>query len=254
MTEGLGSLLTFEDHQQFLGRLRRDGTAIYPSARLLRYATTGSRQEPSVQAMVDSVLAGFTQREQRHGQEGAGGAGERVRDPMQAAVGELRERVRLWKLGSAEVGAAVLSSMLQSLVAPSGGAKQEQLAGEELLKAVIKRLKRWDNISPGLLIKALHQGKAKEQAALVSALESVCIEHPQFFCTIPRLLAAMEDEDEGFELVDEDGLREWQASAARREGRGGGSALAPFRQQFAKHVERVLEWLMAAEEDSDEEE
>ena len=26
----LGALLSWEDHQQFIGRLRRDGTAVYP--------------------------------------------------------------------------------------------------------------------------------------------------------------------------------------------------------------------------------
>ena len=37
----LGRKLAWEDHQQFLGRLRRDGTAIYLSNRMLRYAILG---------------------------------------------------------------------------------------------------------------------------------------------------------------------------------------------------------------------
>lgn len=41
LLEDLGKALTYEDHQQFLGRLRRDGTAIFLSADTVRSATLG---------------------------------------------------------------------------------------------------------------------------------------------------------------------------------------------------------------------
>ena len=41
MLDDLGKHLTWEDHQQFLGRLRRDGQAIFMSMRTLRRAAIG---------------------------------------------------------------------------------------------------------------------------------------------------------------------------------------------------------------------
>lgn len=39
----LGNLLSWADHQQFMGRLRRDGLVVYPSYDMLFYAATGHR-------------------------------------------------------------------------------------------------------------------------------------------------------------------------------------------------------------------
>lgn len=41
MDESLGRHLSWEDHQQFLGRLRRDGTAVFLSKHTMRLATLG---------------------------------------------------------------------------------------------------------------------------------------------------------------------------------------------------------------------
>jgi hypothetical protein len=49
LQEDLGRLLAWEDLQQFLGRLRRDGTAIFYSARTLRRAALG----PGAEAVAD---------------------------------------------------------------------------------------------------------------------------------------------------------------------------------------------------------
>jgi len=46
LIDDLGELLSWEDHQQFIGRLRRDGSAVFCSDRTLRAATNGLGPRP----------------------------------------------------------------------------------------------------------------------------------------------------------------------------------------------------------------
>ena len=70
LQEDLGRLLAWEDLQQFLGRLRRDGTAIFYSMRTLRRATLGpgaeeeaDKAETEYQRDVEVAMLGFQDKE-----------------------------------------------------------------------------------------------------------------------------------------------------------------------------------------------
>ncbi|KAG1668607.1 hypothetical protein FOA52_001476 [Chlamydomonas sp. UWO 241] len=262
MCEDLGKVLSWEDHQQFIGRLRRDGTAIYPSLAMLRYATTGvvgtaddaevlrvratrAQHMAAAQAMVASAAAA------------PAGA-----DSTEALVNELRAQRKeggfLEILSRADAASAVLTSVLRSVLAEC----PEAVAGGRapLLKAVAARLKQWGPIRPVAMVKL---AAPRDQTELVCALEALCLE------TVVAAAAPSADGDDGAEAAQaapgpspylpiaqnllkwlydndalgEDGVLAWHASKPQ----------PGVKPEFRKAVQPFVEWLQEAEDDDDDE-
>jgi hypothetical protein len=262
MCEDLGKVLSWEDHQQFIGRLRRDGTAIYPSLAMLRYATTGvsapaddaevlrvratrAQHMTAAQAMVVAAAAA------------ASGGG----DGTEALVTELRSQRKeggsLDILSRSDIAAAPLIACLRSVLAEC----PEAVAGGKaaLLKAAVARLKTWGPIRPVAMMKL---GAPRDQAELINALESLCLE------TVMAAAAPSADGDDGAEAalaapgpspylpiaqnvlkwlydndaLGEDGVLAWHASKPQ----------PGVKPEFRKAVQPFVEWLQEADESDDD--
>lgn len=203
LSPDLAALLSPADHQQLMGRLRRDGAAVYPDYDALRAAVLGlgrrelaARREARQAACrrdVLSVLAPHV---------ASAGAGTAEAAATQAVVAQLRALARPGVFGRHEVAALVLQAALCSLLVPlpelltaqepaggAGGAAGEdeavaaaeataaQLAAapdRELLRAVLGRLKRWGGLQPLELLAGLRLRQPGEQRRLVEALAELC--------------------------------------------------------------------------------
>ncbi|EFJ42340.1 hypothetical protein VOLCADRAFT_97614 [Volvox carteri f. nagariensis] len=221
----LAEHLSWEDHQQFMGRLRRDGTVIYPSMGLLRRAVLGGgrqqwaereggrqeQQRRQVEEVLDRHVAPTT--------EGA------AADATKAATRELLRLVRPGSLSRADVASLVLMYALRDVVRVSAGSGATQLCA-----AALRRLKQWGPLKPLQLLEFLKLNRAAEQRRLVSALEELCMAPAGPDSTaalLPcagRLLQLLAEE----ELVEEEGMAMWceAAAAAALQGPAGMSGAA----------------------------
>ncbi|KXZ54118.1 hypothetical protein GPECTOR_5g22 [Gonium pectorale] len=281
----LGERLSWEDHQQFLGRLRRDGTAVYPSMELLRRAALGGgvrqweqrrrRREDRQRAAVEAVLAPHVAPAATPNSAAAAADGG---DATTAAARELLRLVRPGNFTRSDVGRLVLAAALRDLVAPApplaGDAATADAAAaavaeapeRELGVAAVKRLQRWGRTSPVGILERLRLERPGEQRRLVEALEELCVAAPEdggaaaapppatarLLPFAARLLQELANED----LVERPALDEWCAEAERRAGPTGGpppaaGSAAARGAAFRQAAVRVRDWL--AENESDEE-
>ncbi|GFR46754.1 hypothetical protein Agub_g8379, partial [Astrephomene gubernaculifera] len=174
LCEDLAAVMSWEDHQQFMGRLRRDGTAVYPSMDRLRRAVLGGsssyweeqrrRRAGEQRRRVEEVLA-------KHVTAAAAGAA----DTTAAAARELLQLVRPAEFPRAAVAAHVLTAALRDLVAPADGGDGGGGDTRALLAAALRRLKQWGGLKPLKLIERLRLERPAEQRLLVAALQALCL-------------------------------------------------------------------------------
>mmetsp|Transcript_27732 Transcript_27732/g.60749 ORF Transcript_27732/g.60749 Transcript_27732/m.60749 type:complete len:858 (+) Transcript_27732:614-3187(+) len=265
----LGTLMSWEDHLQFMGRLRRDGTAIYPSYELLRFAVLGGsaagatgvagvqRQVRQQQLrQVEAVLSKYTG-------AAAAAAGDGAPTPQAAAASDLAALVCPGRFSRGAVASAVLSAVVRDAMKPVEGAA-EAPAAKAVLAGALARFKTWGGVRPLALIKTLmKQSRVAEQVLLVSALQDLCLppgseQQEQQQAALPVAVAArlLQELAEG-EYVTLPALQQYLA--------GGGEELAMRMprvaavseaelSRFHKSVQSVVEWLEESSEEESEDE
>ncbi|KAG2492968.1 hypothetical protein HYH03_008875 [Edaphochlamys debaryana] len=277
----LGALLGGDDHTQLLGRLRRDGAAVYPDAALLRAALLGAgpgaaeadrrRAAAETQAAVEAVLA-------KHVHGGVEGAEAEGADATKAAAKELRGLVRTGVTSLGDVGGCVLRAVLGDLLrpapplSPNAAASASVWAPKALLDAAKGRLAQWGRVRPLALLEALRLERAQEQRRLLEALAELCgaagagagggagagAEGGEggavlLKCVVP-LLQELADEA----LLEEGALGGWgkaaPGQAAAGVGGGGRGAASPAAQEFGRAVGRILEYVKESEDEEEEDE
>ncbi|GLC46094.1 hypothetical protein PLESTB_001033400 [Pleodorina starrii] len=273
----LGEQLSWEDHQQFMGRLRRDGAVVYPSLDLLRRAVLGggpaqwaeraARRAEQQRQAVEEVLA-------RHVAPVAAAAADAAATAADATKAAARELLRLVRPGSfsrADVGAAVLTAALRDLVAPApplsaGGDEAAAAAAAgalatdaKLCAAALRRLKQWGGLRPLKLLEYVKLQRPAEQRRLVSALEELCLaaaaadggaaSTARYLPCAAKLLQELANED----LVEEEGLGLWVDAAAARAGPAAAAA-KPGAAAFLRAATAVRDWLKEESEEESEEE
>ncbi|KAG2448292.1 hypothetical protein HYH02_006876 [Chlamydomonas schloesseri] len=198
----LAALLSPADHQQLMGRLRRDGAAVYPDYDTLRAAVLGlgrreltARRGARQAAFRGRVLEALAPHVgEAEGQQGAGAgpatAGAGVAAAAKAVVTQLRSVAVPGVFGRHEVAAVVLQAALCSLVvplpelqaaaaagvpgSPVPAAAQLAAATDSQLLAAKGRLRRWGNLQPLGLLAGLELKGPGEQRRLVEALAELC--------------------------------------------------------------------------------
>jgi hypothetical protein len=171
LQEDLGRLLAWEDLQQFLGRLRRDGTAIFYSMRTLRRAALG----PGAEAEADKEQIEY----QREVEVAMLGFQDKERDEAAEAESLLKLAESKGRSAS-ETGAFATTAVLSFCIpAPAGlpaglaSPHPAEVTGtdKELLAALGKHLKTNGELLEALLKKRSDQIKAidKIEALALSA-------------------------------------------------------------------------------------
>jgi len=175
LQEDLGRLLAWEDLQQFLGRLRRDGTAIFYSLRTLRRAALG----PGAEEIEDKAEAEY----QRSVELAVLGMQDKAPRDVAAEVAALSEVTEAQGRSVADAAAFALTSVLSfvlppPLKLPEGLPKVHpaELAGtdKELLAALQKQLKA----NSALLLKLLK--KKTDQVAALNKIEALALSASPF--------------------------------------------------------------------------
>lgn len=244
LLEDLGKALTYEDHQQFLGRLRRDGTAIYLSQDTIRSATLGplaaavaaaKAAEPAEADGEDDEDEEMTSEEAA---EEAVGAATKAGGSKAAAAkaGKALEAARKegkWPAG--ETGCHLLRCVLRRSHAALGKGAAAASADPKGLPAAVKAAATtW--AAP---LSAFAKSPA-DQSALLAALAqalSVSADGPRGEAGLKALPLAVMELYEG-DALSEEAIAKWgkaQLGAVA-------AAIAP-----------VLKWLEEAEEEEDDE-
>eukprot|EP00740_Mantoniella_antarctica_P007980 CAMPEP_0181363940 /NCGR_PEP_ID=MMETSP1106-20121128/9065_1 /TAXON_ID=81844 /ORGANISM="Mantoniella antarctica, Strain SL-175" /LENGTH=1005 /DNA_ID=CAMNT_0023478509 /DNA_START=163 /DNA_END=3180 /DNA_ORIENTATION=+ len=159
LQEDLGSLLAWEDLQQFLGRLRRDGTAIFYSLRTLRRAAIGpgaelaeNKAELDYQQEVEAAMLGMQDASKTRD----------AKEEVEALTKLAESKGRAMSETAAFATTSVLSFVLPAPInLPAGLPKVHptELAGtdKELLAALQKQLKTNCDVLKKLLKKRADQ-------------------------------------------------------------------------------------------------
>ena len=231
MCEDLGELLSFEDHQQFIGRLRRDGTAVYPSLEMLRRATLGldaNEEEEDEERMVtddivpkkililrDSISLFIT----------SCSDGSTSNAQLTSALQAIRSR-NSEAASVAEVRAKILTALLLSF--------DHQEAPEKLFALSIARIKQWGEVKP---LQLLALKKPSDQSGLILAVRDACLRLPSLLKAAPKLLQFLYDKD----LIEEEAFLIWKA----RDNENG--TMPSFRQA----IDPLLKWIEEAESEEE---
>eukprot|EP00899_Mesostigma_viride_P013954 jgi/Mesvir1/2255/Mv19302-RA.1 len=245
MTAELGRYLSWDDHQQFLGRLRRDGQAVYMSREALRRAAVGTwGDSPDVAHVLPAVAA----KVHTAGEAGAG-AGEA------ALVGELTTMAEEEGREVSDMACAVLGGVLGAAAASrnAGGEVQPEADNKKVLGKLQKLVRAWRPV-----IRKLTAGGRADRLALVAFFQRVCegqlalpvpggssggVDGARFMPLAMHGLKMLYDEDV---LLEEDVLA-WGA-VQRASGKAAEGA-------FQKAGMQLVQWLEeASEEESDDDE
>jgi len=248
LQEDLGRLLAWEDLQQFLGRLRRDGTAVFYSKKTLRRAALGAAVEEEettalieFQKLVENSVLDLEK------------AQKRDTDSVTALVTKLSASSGR---SAGEVASYVLASVISfALSAPShldgAGVYPATIpeSDKELLAAITKRVEGYSDALENVL------KKMSEQVRAVSAIEALSLSANPFASRTggarvlgiaAQVLKMLYDAD----ILSEEALFAW-ANAKRKELLAESDGDARF---FGK-AKPFIQWLSeASDEDSDEEE
>ena len=248
LQEDLGRLLAWEDLQQFLGRLRRDGTAVFYSKKTLRRAALGAAVEEEettalieFQKLVENSVLDLEK------------AQKRDIDSVTALVTKLSASSGR---SAGEVASYVLASVISfALSAPShldgAGVYPATIpeSDKELLAAITKRVEGYSDALENVL------KKMSEQVRAVSAIEALSLSANPFASRTggarvlgiaAQVLKMLYDAD----ILSEEALFAW-ANAKRKELLAESDGDARF---FGK-AKPFIQWLSeASDEDSDEEE
>eukprot|EP00873_Tetraselmis_striata_P007608 jgi/Tetstr1/427872/TSEL_017949.t1 len=242
MTNELGKALTWQDHQQFLGRLRRDGRAIFTNLDTLRRATigvgelgTGGPEPGSPRDCAVLLLAASK----------AGTAPAAVLPKLEAARAE-------GGLGKPALAANLLVAAFGALLgAPPGarGPEKRAYAGApsglpagaaEAAKAMAGAVGSW-----GPLVRHLARSD-EDHVKLIAALQAMAEGKSDwgeagraYMDLSPRLLKLLYDED----VVSEEAVLAWDKQTRATTGDS----------RFLKLAGPFIKWLEEAEEDSGEE-
>jgi len=248
LQEDLGRLLAWEDLQQFLGRLRRDGTAIFYSMRTLRRAALGpgaeqeaDKAEAEYQHDVEVAMLDFQDK-------------PRDVDAEAQALSALAEsKGRSASETAAFAAVAVLSMVLPAPAnLPEGAPKVHPAeAGgtdKELLAALKKRLEPNCELLETLLKKRADQVKAIEKMEALALSASPFVKRTggvRYLGAAGLALKVLYDED----VLSEEAVIAWgQAKEAA-------AALDPdMDARFLEKAKPFIEWLQEAsssEEESD---
>ena len=248
LQEDLGRLLAWEDLQQFLGRLRRDGTAVFYSKKTLRRAALGAAVEEEettalieFQKLVENSVLDLEK------------AQKRDIDSVTALVTKLSASSGR---SAGEVASYVLASVMSfALSAPShldgAGVYPATIpeSDKELLAAITKHVEGYSDALENVL------KKMSEQIRAVSAIEALSLSANPFagrtggarvLGIAAQVLKMLYDAD----IISEEALFAW-ANAKRKELLAESDGDARF---FGK-AKPFIQWLSeASDEDSDEEE
>jgi len=248
LQEDLGRLLAWEDLQQFLGRLRRDGTAVFYSKKTLRRAALGAAVEEEettalieFQKLVENSVLDLEK------------AQKRDTDSVTALVTKLSASSGR---SAGEVASYVLASVISfALSAPShldgAGVYPATIpeSDKELLAAITKRVEGYSDALENVL------KKMSEQVRAVSAIEALSLSANPFASRTggarvlgiaAQVLKMLYDAD----ILSEEALFAW-ANAKRKELLAESDGDARF---FGK-AKPFIQWLSeASDEDSDEDE
>ena len=249
----LGRKLAWEDHQQFLGRLRRDGTAIYLSHRMLRYAILGDAVElgeegidgrelrQKVASIIDTA-------------ESSGGSPSAI----EAASKEFQAIPLADGANKGEVAGHLVSTLLMRSIprpaetmdeadaisygpAASDGASVPK--DSQIVASLKERMDRWGPCF------AQCTKTAKEEVSTLNILAGMAERRGEGYLGLPaikrfsegqaaaRILKLLYDDDH----ITEEGMLLWASKTANDESKFKTSAL-PF-----------INWLEEADEESDEE-
>ena len=249
LQEDLGRLLAWEDLQQFLGRLRRDGTAVFYSKKTVRRATLGA----AIDKEETTALIEFQKRVEQAVLD-LEKAQKRDMDSVAAMVNTLSSSSGR---STGEVAAYVLVAVVAfAFTAPNhldGAGIYPATIPEndkELLANIVKRITSYGSALEGVL------KKMSEQVRAVSALEALALSADPFagrtggarvLGIAAQLLKALYDED----ILAEEALFSW-ANAKRKELLAESDGDARF---FSK-AKPFIQWLSEAsdsEEESDDE-
>ena len=245
LQEDLGRLLAWEDLQQFLGRLRRDGTAVFYSKQTLRRATLGAAvEEEETKALIEfqkTVEQGVLDLEKAQKRGATDFAG--LVNSLSASSGRTPGEVAAYAL------VAVTSF---SLPAPShldGTGVYPMTVPETdsaLLEAITKKIEAYSDSLESVL------KKMSEQIRAVNGLEAIALSAQPFvgrtggarvLGIAAKVLKMMYDLD----ILAEEALFAW-ANAKRKELLAETDGDARF---FAK-VKPFIQWLSEASDDDDD--
>lgn len=252
LCDDLGTALTFEDNQQFLGRLRRDGKAIFLSAHTLRSAVLGphvGKADPVLEGALESL-----QRATRRCVATALGTGA-TPGQLTAALNTMRKAREPHVPTAHEVARLVLAALLERAYPPLSDVPPAErgayapapapgVAPAAAAAAAARKLvSTW---APTLA--ALLKTKA-DRMAFLRGLEGAAAapgDHAARLGTLAvTVLKSLYDAD----VLDEEAILAWAASAKQRADSNGDK---PAGALLAK-VQAFITWLQEADEDSDEE-
>lgn len=237
MTNELGKGLTWQDHQQFLGRLRRDGRAIFTSLDTLRRATVGvggpGAGGPSPASPRDCALLLL----------------QAAKDGTAApqVLGSLEARRVEGAVSRPTLASNILVAALGALLGAPGAARgPEKRAYAAAPAATLSAATMTAAVTQwGPLVRHLARSDA-DQAALVAAVQVMAEgrsdwgEAGRALADLsPRLLKLLYDED----VVSEEAVVAWEKEAKAN----------TVDSRFLKLAAPFIKWLQEAEEDSDEE-
>ena len=246
LQEDLGRLLAWEDLQQFLGRLRRDGTAVFYSKKTIRRATLGA----AIEAEETTVLIEF--------QKSVEKAVLDLEKAQKRDVESVSSLISALSSSSGRTAGEVASYVLASIVAfaftapahlNGAGVYPASIpeSDKELLAAIVKNIEGYSDALEGVL------KKMSEQVRAVSTLEALALSADPFAARTggarvlniaAQLLKALYDAD----ILAEEALFAW-ANAKRKDllaESDGGDA------RFFSKVKPFIQWLSEASDDDDE--
>ena len=247
----LGKKLAWEDHQQFLGRLRRDGTAIYLSHRMLRYAILGDA--------VDLGEEGIDGRELRQ-KISSIVAGVEDNCGKRPEIDQAFEKLKAIPLadgvcGGEIAGHLIANFLMRSIPLPEAitddedktsyaSAKAPDMKDSQIVMATKERLERWAEGMQDFL------QSEKDEVSCLSILAGMAEGRGEAYIGLPgikrfsegqtasRILKVLYDDDH----VSEEGLLIWANKDIEGE--------SNFRASSAS----FLTWLKEADEESDDDE
>eukprot|EP00200_Dunaliella_tertiolecta_P005867 CAMPEP_0202344926 /NCGR_PEP_ID=MMETSP1126-20121109/4390_1 /ASSEMBLY_ACC=CAM_ASM_000457 /TAXON_ID=3047 /ORGANISM="Dunaliella tertiolecta, Strain CCMP1320" /LENGTH=1494 /DNA_ID=CAMNT_0048936169 /DNA_START=95 /DNA_END=4579 /DNA_ORIENTATION=- len=217
MHPSLGRLLSFDDHLQFIGRLRRDGVAIYPSLSMLRSATTGLRSDAR-----DTELLGEARSEAMRDAL----APLLTADPPKSATEVLAEAQAKKSDGDMADGNALCGAWAALI----SGLKEK--SPDELKKELIRRAKAYAKVLGAFA------NSGKVELSLLKYMQRLCFQAEKHlephFALMLRVLYEVD-------VLSEDAILHWYHKGSDPAGRD----------VFLPQTEALVKWL---EEESEEEE
>jgi hypothetical protein len=277
LCDDLGAALTWEDHLQFLGRLRRDGRAVFLSARTLRAAAAAATgADEALENALESLpraAARLTTRVLRDAAAAAGALSDgaeagaaaaaggaapaaalaaalatlrKSREPHAPAVGDLARHTLAALLSFGYAAPADAPPEDKPLFAPPPPAGQAPATAAAA--AARKLVSAW-----GGALKPLLRTKG-EQASFLRSWEGACAEAgdagARRLITAPIIVKALYDDD----ILGEEAVLAWAASAKTRAAATDKDAKeASAAAALLAKLGPIVTWLQEADSDSEEE-